>query len=280
MKHLAHISNDLNSEIISIYEVIKRLEKDPSYKEGITFYSLWYLTPMVAKVNSSKGRAPHFAFKKGHGGNENSGGGKSIEHELAQKIIYDNKFLKISTGKTKDELFFSEIEIEKEFENGERRADLYVKIKNENKFNLPVDSWLVIELYYKHKVEISKKAYYRRHNIAAIEIEIDKDIAYNGDMQLLYRRLSGYLRYSRDAKWLHNPNYKEYYSKRNEQEKEQVNQPVIDYVPPIVHDTTSEDKSNIPNTYIETSIDNEPISNKSKKSFWRKLLDSILIPFS
>jgi|GEM_PF-6181276 len=281
MKYLAHVSNNLDSEVISIYDVIKKLKEDTSYKEGITYYSLWYLTPMIAKVNSSTGRAPHFAFKKGYGGNENSGGGEGLEHALAKKIIYDNKFLKIAIGKSIDELSFSDIIIEKEFENRKYIADLYVRIENENLFELPKDSWLAVELCYKNKVKISKKAYYRKHNIAAIEIKINNEIKYEGNMQYLNRRLNGYFTNIKNATWLHNPNYKQYYLRNKEKEKAQENQPAVDFVPKVVlvSNPIPREKSNSQSLNREKALDNEPILNKSSSSFWRKLLDMVLKPF-
>ena len=82
MKYLAHIENNLESRIISIYDVIRGLNGNrPQEWEGRTYYSLWYNTPMIARVGSNKMK-PHFAFKSGFGGNENSGGGESIEHQF------------------------------------------------------------------------------------------------------------------------------------------------------------------------------------------------------
>lgn len=220
MKYLAHLEKSLNSDIISIYEVHKGMHSnDPLIWENREYYSLWYNTPMVAKVNSIK-IAPHFAFKKGFGGNENSGGGESIEHQLSKKVIYDNKSLHLKIGDIEDKLFFSEVIIEKAFENGLYVADLYVKIINVNKFDFPIDSNLIIELHRTNKVKKSKQHFYRINNIAAIEIDIWDKINYEEDIEKLQKQLVGYFNKLRFAKTLHNPNYIKHALERKRKEHE------------------------------------------------------------
>lgn len=208
MKYLAHIDKSLNSRIISIYDVIQGLNGDtPQEWEERTYYSLWYNTPMIAKVNSVKQR-PHFAFKKGFGGNENSGGGESLEHQLSKKVITDLKSLRIKIGDIEDTLLFSEMIIEQPFKNSKYQADLYCKIANSNKFNFQVDSMIVIELHRTNKVTKSKQRFYRDNNIAAIEVDIYKEIKYKGNIEQLQKELIGYFKRKRFAKRLHDPNWK------------------------------------------------------------------------
>lgn len=89
MKYLAHIENKIESEIISIYDVIKGLNgENPCEWEERTYFSLWYSTPMIAKANTSK-RKPHFAFKKGVAKM------KIREEEKAPNINYPKKLFMI-----------------------------------------------------------------------------------------------------------------------------------------------------------------------------------------
>ena len=209
MKYLAHIENNLESRIISIYDVIRGLNGNrPQEWEGRTYYSLWYNTPMIARVGSNKMK-PHFAFKSGFGGNENSGGGESIEHQLSKKIIYDLNTLNLKIGNIEDKLVFSDVIIEKPFDNGKYITDLYCKIKLENKFKFPVGSMLAVELHYTSRVKKSKQKFYRDNNIASIEIDIWKEIKFSGDLDTLQRQLKGYLQKQRFAKRLHDPNWKD-----------------------------------------------------------------------
>lgn len=220
MKYLAHIKNDLTSDIISVYDVYKGLNsKNPVIWESREYYSLWHLTPMYARVNYKK-KAPHFAFKNGFGGNENSGGGESIEHQLSKKVIYDNKVLHLKIGDLVDKLIFSEVIIEKEFENGKYKADLYVKIANENKFDFPIGSNLIIELHKTNKVKKSKQQFYRNNNIAAIEIEIWDKIKYEENIDKLQCELHRYFSKRLFTKTLHDPNYIKHKIERTKREQE------------------------------------------------------------
>ncbi|WP_159086005.1 hypothetical protein [Flavobacterium faecale] len=207
MKYHAHLENNLNSEIVSIFDVKNGLNsKFPKIWENREYYSLSHFTPMKAVVNT-KSKTPHFAFKNGGGGNENSGTGESIEHQLSKEIIYDKKSLKLKIGEIQDTLMFSEIFIEKPFENGLFRTDLYAKIKENNKFELPVDSFLIIEIHKTNKVTKTKQQFFRDNNYAAIEIDLYKEIKFDNDLNKLYRQLSGYFDKERYARTLHNPNY-------------------------------------------------------------------------
>lgn len=207
MKYLARLENNLNSEIVSIFDVKNGLNsKFPQIWENREYYSLWYLTPMKAVVNT-KAKASHFAFKNGGGGNENSGTGESIEHQISKKIIYDKKSLKLKIGKIQDTLMFSEIFIEKSFENGLFITDIYAKIEKNNKFELPVDSFLIIEIHKTNKVTKTKQQFFRDNNYAAIEIDLYKEIKFDNDLDKLHRQLSGYFDKERYARTLHDPNY-------------------------------------------------------------------------
>jgi hypothetical protein len=162
---------------------------------------------MIAKTASSKVR-PHFAFKAGYGGNENSGGGESIEHQLAKKVIYDNKLLYLKIGNAEDHLLFSDIIIEKGFDSNRYVADLYAKVQSQNNFQIPIGSWLAVELHFKNKVGYQKRKFFQSKNIPAIEIDLYKEIAYDGDIDKLYRRLKGYFNARLYARWLSKPKYK------------------------------------------------------------------------
>lgn len=285
MKYLAHLENNLDSKIISIYDVIKGLNGEkPREWEGKTYYSLWYNTPMIAKVNSNK-QKPHFAFKKGYGGNENSGGGESIEHQLSKKIISDLKVLYIKIGETEGKIKFSEIIIEQPFENGKYKADLYCKISNENNFNFPVNSMIIIELHLTNKVKKSKEKFYRNNNLTAIEINIWKEIKFEGDIEKLQRQLKGYFQKQRFAKRLHDPNWKSIVNKREEnkrlekelklqQQKEELER--IDNIRNEALRIKREQRELFNQNNSKTSLDKiEKFQKPKRKSFWRKIIDYI-----
>lgn len=213
MKYLAHLEKNGSSKIVSIYEVIKALNSANAENwEKREYYSLWYLTPMVAKPGRGK-VSPHFAFKKGLGGNENSGGGESLEHDLAKKILYDQKYLSLKFKRVSEILKFSEIKIEERFPGIKRSADLFAKVSHENKLSIPKDSYIAIEIHRSNRISGSKKIAYQKHNIRSIEIDIDKDIRFNGNIEILQNRLEGYFKYPREARTLHNPDYKKRYEK-------------------------------------------------------------------
>ncbi len=285
MKYLAHLENNLESRIISIYDVIKGLNgENPIEWEERTYYSLWYNTPMIAKVNSSK-RKPHFAFKKGFGGNENSGGGESIEHQLSKKIISDLKVLNLKIGEIEGELKFSEIIIEQPFENGKYSADLFCKISDENNFNFPVNSMIVIELHLSNKVKKSKEKFYRNHNLTSIEINIWKEIKFAGDIEKLQRQLKGYFQKQRYAKRLHDPNWKNIIHKREEKKK------LEEQLKFQQHKEELERVESVRNEELRFEIEQREILRRKKfktpqitkektqkvkeKSFWKKILDYI-----
>lgn len=204
MKYLAHIESSPQSKIVSIYDVVRGLASDAQYWDGRTYYSLRDCTPMIAKTASSKVH-PHFAFKAGYGGNESSGGGESIEHQLAKKVIYDNKSLYLKMGNVEDHLSLSDITIEKSFDNNRYVADLYAKVQNKNAFQIPIGSWLVVELHFRNKVGYQKQKFFQNKNIPAVEIDLYKEIAYDGDIDKLYRRLKGYFNARLYARWLSKP---------------------------------------------------------------------------
>jgi hypothetical protein len=222
MKYLAHLENNLESKIVSIYEVKNGLNSTkPQLWENKEYYSLWYLTPMKAIVNTAK-KAPHFSFKNGGGGNENSGSGESIEHQLAKKTIYDKKALTLRIGEIEDTLNFSDIIIEQQFENGLYKADLFAKIENTNKFDFPPNSYLIIEIHKTNKVSKTKQQFFRDKNFAAIEIELFDKIKYDNDLEKLQRQLSGYFDKLRYAKTLHDPYYIRHKQEREKREADRM----------------------------------------------------------
>ena len=220
MKYLAYIENSLDSNVISIYDVHAGMNsKNPGVWEKREYYSLWYLTPMIAKVNTTK-IAPHFAFKVGAGGNENSGGGESLEHDLSKKTISDLKKLHIRMWGKEDYLYFSEVKIEYRLENGKYIPDLYAKIEKENKFEYAVGSYLAIELHWKNRVHPSKKEYYRIQNIAVIEIDLNKAIKYKDDLYKLQTQITRFFEALQPAKSLHNPNFRRHFNEINKAKEE------------------------------------------------------------
>lgn len=262
MKYLAHLENSLNSEIISVYDVIKGQNGDnPQQWEGREYYSLWYRTPMSARVKSKEIK-PHFSFKQGYGGNKNSGGGESIEHQLSKKIIYDLKCLHLTIGEIEGYLRFSEVIIEKPFNNREYIADLYCKIADENNFGLPVNSMIVIELMYTSTTKRTKIAFYRRNNIAAIEIKIWNDIKYNDDIIKLQNRLEAYFKKMKYAKRLHDPNWQNLKVKKNEK-----------VIESIYDDSLSEVTSKVVNYFEEIKGENDTILDVGRK---QEQLDSTM----
>lgn len=219
MKFRAHLENNVTSETITIKKVIDGINsKNPEQWEKRTYYSLKYLTPMYAKPNCQKIR-PHFVFKKGLGGNEKSGGGESLEHELAKEIIAKNSFLTVKIGNVQDTLYFSQVIIEQRFNKGERSADLYVQIKNQNKFDYTVGKGLVIEIHRSNKVTKIKRQFYRNLNIASIEIKIDKFNKAENDIYFIQNELEKTLKTSIRAESLHDPFWKEHKLKREKFEK-------------------------------------------------------------
>ncbi|WP_316820298.1 hypothetical protein [Pedobacter gandavensis] len=217
MKYLAHVEDSLGSEMISIYDVHAGMNsKNPGIWEKREYYSLWYLTPMIAKVSSTK-ITPHFAFKVGAGGNENSGGGESLEHDLSKKTVFDLKKLLIRMWGKEDYLIFSEVKIEYRLENGKYIPDLYARIAKENKFDYAVGSYLAIELHWKNKVHRSKQEYYRVKNIAAIEINLNKAIKYTNDLYKLQTQITRFFEMSQPAMSLHNPNFRKYFNERKKE---------------------------------------------------------------
>lgn len=282
MKYLAHIENNLDSRIISIYDVIRGLNgNNPIQWESRTYYSLWYNTPMIAKVNSNKMK-PHFAFKSGFGGNENSGGGESIEHQLSKKIIYDLKSLNLKIGNIESELKFSEIIIEKPFDDGLYRTDLYCKIECKNRFQFPIGSMLAIELHYTNKVKKSKQKFYRDNNIASIEIDIWKKIKFTGDIEQLQRQLTGYFNKQRFAKRLHDPNWKNYLREREKQKQREIESERkrlslirLERENKRLLELNEKVKVSKVQPNIEIKVIDRKNSAIPKKSFWKRIFDFI-----
>ena len=226
MKYRARLEENLQSETVTILEVARGLNSSrPELWEKRTYYSLDHLTPMYAKPNGKK-VAPHFAYKKGFGGNEGSGGGESLEHELSKDAIAENSFVKINIRGIKDTIQFSRAVKEQPFNRGERRADLYVKISNENKFDFRIGKGLVIEIHKTNEVTKTKRQFYRNKNIAAIEVNLNKRIKYRGDQEKLFQELKSFFGQEVEATTLHDPLWKEHKAMREErlrlkQEKEQ-----------------------------------------------------------
>jgi len=284
MKYLARLEKDQQSKIISIYHVIRGLNgENPSQWERRTYYSLWKLNPMIAKVYSNK-QNPHFAFKKGFGGNENSGGGESIEHQLSKEIISDLKTIHIKMGEISGKLYFSEILIEKPFENGKYEADLYCKISNENNFNFPIGSMLVIEFHKTNRVKKSKEKFYRDHNLAAIEIDVWDKIKFQGNIEKLQNQLKGYFQKPRFAKRLHDPNWKKIKAQR-ERKKEIQQQKEVEISEQIIkkHERQKNEFLELERQELlrnqEKKVNQQGIqttTKQNKKSIWRRIIDFIM----
>lgn len=280
MKFRAHIENNLKSETITIKDVIDGVNsKTPEKWEKRTYYSLWYLTPMFAKPNSVK-IAPHFAFKRGLGGNEKSGGGESIEHELSKQIIADNLFLKIRIGKIQDTLYFSKVILEQRINKGERIADLYVQIKNKNRFDYPIGKGLVIEIHRTNKVTKTKRQFYRNENLPAIEIDIDKSIKYENNLYALQNQLENKLSTIVKATSLHDPYWKKHKLERDKREKEYLEKKSKDRLEKLELERkrliAERPKIVIPKIEKTTSFKREEVILKEKKTVFRKILEWIM----
>jgi hypothetical protein len=222
MKYLAHMKSSLDSDIISIYDVHAGMNsRNPEVWEKREYYSLWYLTPMIAKVSSTKIN-PHFAFKVGSGGNKNSGGGESLEHDLAKKTVFNLKKLRIRMWGEEDYLIFSEVKIEHRLENGRYIPDLYAKIAKENKFDYAIDSYLAIELHWTNEVHLSKQNYYRAQNIAAIEIKLNKKIRYKDDLFELQTQITRFFEMLQPAKSLHDPHYLKHFNEYKKKKEKKL----------------------------------------------------------
>lgn len=222
MKTEAHISKSLDSGTISISQVIKRMKSNPKEYENRTYYSLWYLTPMYARTDV---KTPHFAFYSNddcHPGE--SGGGESIEHLTTKEIIARNKCLKLRRANREGIVRFSEIRTEHPFGKRDYIGDLYGKLESDenNVLELKIDDWVSIEIFKSHKTTPYKIAYYRKENIAAIEIEFYNTIKFEGSRERLEKRIAGWLNIPLPYKRLHNPYYKSFYEKTS---------PVIDNKP-------------------------------------------------
>ena len=92
MKYLAHVAPSLTSDIICIHDVAQYIKSNPKESESKRYYSLWYLTPMTARIG--KQNKPHFAFVKGSNPAPSEiEGGESIEHDMTKHEIYATKLL-------------------------------------------------------------------------------------------------------------------------------------------------------------------------------------------
>ena len=280
MKFRAHIENSVKSETVTIKTVVDGVNsKYPEKWEKRTFYSLKYLTPMYAKPNCKKIR-PHFAFKRGLGGNEKSGGGESLEHELAKEIIAKNLFLTIKLGNIQDTLYFSKVIIEQKFNKGKRSADLYVQIKNKNKFDYTIGKGLVIEIHRSNKVSKTKRQFYRNLNIAAIETKIDKFNKLENDIYNIQNQLEKSLTSVNEGVSLHDPFYLKHKIEREKKEKEfqeskrkrrlkeleKENQKILDKQSKVVI------KKIEPQNIV---IEKKKIISKRKKTFLKRIIDLI-----
>lgn len=213
MKYRAHVKPTTDSETISIFEVLDGIKSDPKAYQNRTYYSLWYLTPMYAKPGA---RTPHFAFcpKAVRNSNEPAGG-ESIEHATTKHIILKNKCLNLKRAGKEGIIRFSDIKMEKPFGNRDYIGDLYAKLESDenNVLELKAGDWISIEIYKSHATTVYKEAYYRKENIAAIEIQYYNAIKFDGSGERLDKRIAGWLKVPLHFKRLHNPYYKSFYKK-------------------------------------------------------------------
>lgn len=211
MKYRAHIAPSPDSETILIFDVVDGLKSDPKFYENRIYYSLWYFTPMYAKPGA---KTPHFAFcpKASHHPNE-SVGGESIEHATTKHIILRNKQLNLRRAGKEGIVRFSEISMEKPFGNIDYIGDIYAKLESDenNVLELKKGDWISIEIYKSHKTSKYKEAYYRKENIAAIEITYYNEIKFDGNRERLDKRIEGWLKIPLHFKRLHNPYYMSFY---------------------------------------------------------------------
>lgn len=234
MKYRAHTQPSLNSEIIYIHDVIKQISIDPKRKEHENkYYSLWYLTPMVARCKGRK--TPHFAYWPGSNPNpKESTSGMSLEHSTVQRWIEKNKKISLRRNQlgqiTYGCIAFSEVMSEYQFKNSENGeieyiADIYGKIEQDSILGLTPGTNLIIEIAKTNKVSKYKEAYYQKHNIAAIEISIWEKVKFNTDkkdtisaINDLDSIVNNWLNKGAQFKWVQNPN-KKYLPLRKKQQK-------------------------------------------------------------
>lgn len=277
MKYLAHVENSLDSDIISIYEVLDGLKKSPKEFEKKRYYSLWHLTPMTPKAGLHK--KPHFAFLKGSAPSySESQGGESIEHAITKHIIYKSKKINlkftVNGCQVENQITFSEIKVEHHFDNNDYIADLYGKIESNhgNLFNLKPNDWLVIEICVSHKVTKYKQAYYRLKNIAAIEIKLYDKIKFEDSRERLDKRITGWLNLFLYFKPLHNPNYKEICKQDNVEMVKSLDSSIL-----TIHTVPINSSVELDDNKITCDVD---INNNSpkfeeqlkQKSWWKRLL--------
>ncbi len=251
MKYRAHIAPSPDSEVVTIFDVLDRLKSDPKGYEKRIYYSLWYLSPMFAKPRA---KTPHFVFRTKADRHPNEPvGGESIEHSTTKQIIFKNKYLNLKRSDKEGIVRFSEIRMEHPFGEGEfkgeYRGDLYAKMESDenNVLGLKDGDWIAIEIHKSHKTTIYKEAYYRKENIAAIEIKYYDAIQFDGSSERLDKRIAGWLKIPLYFKRLHNP----YYKKNspilaNNAIGKEVQQPLVESAP-----ANPQPSSSIPKPVVE-----------------------------
>lgn len=281
MKYRAHIAPSTDSEVITIFDVLDRLKSDPKGYEKRIYYSLWYLSPMFAKPRA---KTPHFVFRTKADRHPNEPvGGESIEHATTKNLIYKNKYLNLKWAGKEGIVRFSEIAMEHPFGEGEHkgeyRADLYAKLESDenNVLELKDGDWIAIEIHKSNKATVYKEAYYRKENIAAIEITYYDAIQFDGSSERLDKRIAGWLKIPLYFKRLHNPYYKSLYKKNspilaNNTIEKEVMPPLVENVP------TNPQYSSIPEPIVEYEmniISDSPINENKpvpKLSILRRVL--------
>ena len=288
MKYLAHVAPSLTSDIICIHDVAKDIKSNPKESESKRYYSLWYLTPMTARIG--KQNKPHFAFIKGSNPAPSEiEGGESIEHDMTKHEIFKTKSLYLKHNYDRKEdiiglITFSEIKIEYRFDNGKYIADLYAKIESDEKNILKLNKhWIVIEIFKSNKSSKFKEAYYRKKNIAAIEIKLWDKIQFKDNTELLKKQISGWLKKPNYFHWINDPNYKMRYNNSITLQKENI----IDSIPidssmqstndNLSKDSVIQDENETHTTLI--ALDNNPIGKetleKTSKSIQHILMEAL-----
>ncbi len=285
MKYLAHRKPDGSDRPISIYDVIRGRKSDnpEEWAEGKEYYSLWYHTPMKAVV---KGKSPHFAFKSGHATGHDKGG-ESIEHSLSKQIISELKVLKVAVyGKSYViPIKQGNVEHPERFRDRGYRIDVVLEAEP-CIYTREFGSELIgIEVKKTSRVKSVKKHAVRNLEVqmSVLEITLNPVIKLdeNADVELLYKRLTGYWGNERKAFCLHKPNYQEWLKEQKEKEAvlhEQKQPPtIVDPKPekPVPVKVTV--KETVPNSVLESIKEDEMETNEEQKDWLAHLIIAVVV---
>jgi len=96
MKLLAYTEPNFQGELITVYEALRRKNKDPDVWENWTYYDIVRSKPMFPVRRVSNGTdSSSFAYKGSAGGGHGRGS-KGIAHELAQEFLCRQKQFKFN----------------------------------------------------------------------------------------------------------------------------------------------------------------------------------------